>query len=220
MPEVVGTRGARRRARCRAFSPPPKGHVACIGHPVCAAPRCAPSGRSCRSGARRVAARAPRRVDHVRVERARQALVGLISTMPAGAPRPARLHERMVDRADGADQILQHLRIASAYGRACFRAASARRIFAAATCFIALVICCVFFSDRIRSRRSRTVGIYENLEALVELLDRRDQRFVRVVGELLRVCAIALRISGCFSRSEAEEAGRPLCRRGVGMSVR
>ena len=47
----------------------------------------------------------------------------------------------------------------SAYGCACFRAASALRIFAAATCFIALVICCVFFKDLIRSRRSRTLGI-------------------------------------------------------------
>ena len=48
---------------------------------------------------------------------------------------------------------------ASAYGRDCFCSASARRILAAATCFIALVICSVFFIDRIRSRRSRTEGI-------------------------------------------------------------
>ena len=57
------------------------------------------------------------------------------------------------------DLIANVAPIASAYGRDCFCSASARRIFAAATCFIAFVICCVFFSDRIRSRRSRTLGI-------------------------------------------------------------
>src|SRR5205823_11593388 len=35
----------------------------------------------------------------------------------------------------------------------------ARRSFAAATIFIALVICCVFFTDRMRRRRSMSDGI-------------------------------------------------------------
>ena len=99
------------------------------------------------------------RPNHVRIERARQPLVRGHQDDAGRRARFPRLHERMIDdvrpRSSGRCSIAA---IASAYGRACFCAASARRIFAAATCFIAFVICCVFFSDRIRSRRSLTLG--------------------------------------------------------------
>src|SRR5580704_8433344 len=72
----------------------------------------------------------------------------------------------------------------SAYGRACRWAISARRIFAAATCFIALVICCVFLSERIRSRRSLTDAI---LERLVELRDGDVELLFDVVRKLVAV---------------------------------
>ena len=44
--------------------------------------------------------------------------------------------------------------ICTAYGRAFMMRSCARRSFDAATIFIALVICCVFFTARTRRRRS------------------------------------------------------------------
>ncbi len=50
--------------------------------------------------------------------------------------------------------------ICTAYGRALMTRSCARRSFDAATIFIALVICCVFLTARIRRRRSIRDGIY------------------------------------------------------------
>jgi hypothetical protein len=47
----------------------------------------------------------------------------------------------------------------SAYGRAASADSCARRNRAAATNFIARVICCVFFTERIRRRKSRSVAM-------------------------------------------------------------
>src|SRR5438876_9618399 len=49
--------------------------------------------------------------------------------------------------------------ICAAYGRAFMIRSCARRSFDAATIFIALVICCVFLTARIRRRRSMREGI-------------------------------------------------------------
>jgi len=46
-----------------------------------------------------------------------------------------------------------------AYGRAAIAASCARRNRAAATNFIARVICWVFFTERMRRRKSRSVAI-------------------------------------------------------------
>src|SRR5437870_10943937 len=65
-----------------------------------------------------------------------------------------------------------------AYGRAANIASWARRSFAAETIFMALVICCVFLTERIRRRRSIRLGIGLALaarEALLEFLDCRLQ---------------------------------------------
>src|SRR5271165_1164833 len=96
---------------------------------------------------------------------------------------------------------------APAYGRARFCAVSARRIFAAATCFIALVICWVFFSDRIRSRRSRTEGM-RSLRALVEFRQRGRELLFRLVGELT---ALRDRLGNLRMRrvEEVDQPGRP-----------
>src|SRR5215472_18420589 len=87
-----------------------------------------------------------------------------------------------------------------AYGRAASAASCARRSRAAATNFIARVICCVFFTERMRRRKSRSVGIVvrqpESLacrssrghgEALLERLDGGlDFRLDAIVECLLR----------------------------------
>jgi hypothetical protein len=46
-----------------------------------------------------------------------------------------------------------------AYGRAANTRSWARRSFAAETTFMALVICCVFFTERIRRRKSIRLGM-------------------------------------------------------------
>src|SRR3954468_21922148 len=66
----------------------------------------------------------------------------------------------------------------------------ARRSFAAATILIALVICCVFLTERIRRRRSMRDGIsgrrgLSRGEVRAELLDRLVQRRLQLVVELL-----------------------------------
>jgi hypothetical protein len=50
-------------------------------------------------------------------------------------------------------------RMPLAYGRSDTAVSCARRSRAAAINFIARVICCVFFTERIRRRKSRSVGI-------------------------------------------------------------
>src|SRR5438034_131339 len=82
--------------------------------------------------------------------------------------------------------------ICTAYGRAFMMRSCARRSFDAATIFIALVICCVFLTARIRRRRSMSDGIrlsgscLSGREALRELLDRRlECRLERIVELLL-----------------------------------
>src|SRR5687768_8464593 len=52
--------------------------------------------------------------------------------------------------------------ICEANGRACCVRSCARRSFDAATIFMALVICCVFFTARTRRRRSMSDGISQN----------------------------------------------------------
>src|SRR5581483_4231750 len=101
-------------------------------------------------------------------------LSAVITIAPSGAPSAPGFMNGWSTVPTFAIRSCSIAPIASAYGRDCFCRASARRIFAAATCFIALVICWVFFNDRIRSRRSRTLGI-EPREALVELFDRADE---------------------------------------------
>src|SRR5665213_1688743 len=82
--------------------------------------------------------------------------------------------------------------IASAYGRDCFCRASARRIFAAATCFIALVICCVFFSDRIRSLKNTqqiTKAMKQVAAAKIrraEALQKQSRPYADAIGAMLR----------------------------------
>ena len=46
-----------------------------------------------------------------------------------------------------------------AYGRAAITRSCARRSLAAETIFMAFVICCVFFTDRIRRRMSIKLGM-------------------------------------------------------------
>src|SRR5229473_2186527 len=101
------------------------------------------------------------------------------------------------------DMIERSMRASSlAYGRAAMAASCARRSRAAATNFIARVICWVFFTERMRRRKSRSVGmvkvqraplilgrshgggkafleridgsLYFRLDAIVESLFRRD----------------------------------------------
>ena len=50
-------------------------------------------------------------------------------------------------------------RMPLAYGRSDTAVSCARRSRAAAMNFIARVICCVFFTERIRRRKSRSVGM-------------------------------------------------------------
>ena len=52
--------------------------------------------------------------------------------------------------------------ICVAYGRALMIRSCARRSFDAATIFIALVICCVFLTARIRRRRSMSDGMIQS----------------------------------------------------------
>src|SRR5579864_2270867 len=64
-----------------------------------------------------------------------------------------------------------------AYGRAAITRSCARRSFAAETIFMALVICCVFFTDRMRRRMSIRLGMrgYRGLvrhEPRLELYNR------------------------------------------------
>src|SRR5439155_4934616 len=65
-----------------------------------------------------------------------------------------------------------------AYGRAASAASWARRSRAAATNFIARVICWVFFTERMRRRKSRSV-------AMGRLLRRRCEAFLEGVHSLL-----------------------------------
>src|SRR3954469_7029666 len=79
-----------------------------------------------------------------------------------------------------------------AYGRACWMRSWARRSFDAATIFIALVICCVDLTARIRRRMSRREGIRSDRrglacgrEVLAELLERAVQLRLDGVVDLL-----------------------------------
>src|SRR5262245_37225622 len=85
-----------------------------------------------------------------------------------------------------------------------------RRSFDAATIFIALVICCVFFTARIRRRRSISEGICPRLaaeavsgcrrlprrEVLRELLHRAVERGLQLIVQLL-LLADPLNTCGC-----------------------
>ena len=74
---------------------------------------------------------------------------------------PVATVEQRMDRRIDARRHARTARAASAraYGRAFMMRSCARRSFDAATIFIALVICCVFFTARIRRRRSISDGI-------------------------------------------------------------
>src|SRR5271168_1291367 len=83
----------------------------------------------------------------------------------------------------------------SAYGRAASTRSCARRSFAAETTFMALVICCVFLTERIRRRISIKLGIVYarsgdhrflgmlGHEILLELRDRVLQFVLQIVVE-------------------------------------
>src|ERR1700686_3138691 len=83
--------------------------------------------------------------------------------------------------------------ICTANGRAFMIRSCARRSFDAATIFIALVICCVFFTARMRRRRSISDGICHSSrgcglsrrELARELLHGRGQRALQLIVELL-----------------------------------
>src|SRR5258708_37656288 len=77
------------------------------------------------------------------------------------------------------------LLISSAYGREATTRSWARRIFAAATSSIALVILRVFWTPRMRRRMSRSDAISRPLarEALLEVLDGALQRVIGLVGD-------------------------------------
>src|SRR5512142_1878454 len=95
--------------------------------------------------------------------------------------------------ADGSTRVARLARtrcICCAYGRALIIRSCARRSFDAATIFIALVICCVFLTARIRRRRSMREGIsgggrLSRREVADELLHRGVQRRLELIVELL-----------------------------------
>src|SRR5205085_8745528 len=79
-----------------------------------------------------------------------------------------------------------------AYGRARITASCARRSFAAATIFIALVIFCVFRTERMRVRMARSEAIQASSlrrggrpEDVLEFGERLIQRGAHVVGQVL-----------------------------------
>ena len=75
--------------------------------------------------------------------------------------RLARLQQRMrvlIVDARG-DATASTSRSAAAYGRAAIIRSCARRSFAAETIFMALVICCVFLTLRMRRRMSIVLGM-------------------------------------------------------------
>src|SRR5205823_10285163 len=79
--------------------------------------------------------------------------------------------------------------ICTAYGRAFMMRSCARRSFDAATIFMALVICWVFFTERIRRRRSMSDGMtlrgrgFSRREVLREFLHRPVERALDLVVE-------------------------------------
>src|SRR5260221_14571081 len=92
----------------------------------------------------------------------------------------------------------------------------ARRSFDAATIFIALVICCVFFTARIRRRRSIRGGILgrrrlSRREVAGKLLEGVLERTLQLIVELLllddpakqlRVSRLDERVESCLERPD------------------
>src|SRR3954470_985111 len=88
--------------------------------------------------------------------------------------------------------------ICTAYGRAFMMRSWARRSFDAATIFIALVICCVFLTARIRRRRSINDGICPRpLNAELAKTAKKNSIFA---------CSAAFAFLGCGGLSRAEVA--------------
>src|SRR5580700_1763725 len=81
------------------------------------------------------------------------------------------------------------LRNAAAYGRALITRSCARRSLAAETIFMALVICCVFLTERMRRRISIKLGMrgYRLIlyKASLELLDRSAEFGAQAIVESL-----------------------------------
>ena len=119
-----------------------------------------PIGSSCTVLPALLGDRVLRGADDVRVERAAQTAVrgddeqqDLVLLLALGAAADAWSTSTRVE-TDASTS-----RSAAAYGRAAIIRSCARRSFAAATIFMALVICCVFLTLRIRRRRSIVLGI-------------------------------------------------------------
>ena len=93
--------------------------------------------------------------------------------------------------------------ICTAYGRAFMIRSCARRSFDAATIFIALVICCVFFTARMRRRRSISDGMNHQVA--------RTRPAIRSRG----VCVIVVDARRCLAARElgGECLDRPVERR-------
>src|SRR5262249_28117225 len=73
----------------------------------------------------------------------------------------------------------------AAYGRARSAASCARRSFAAATIFIALVICCVERTVALRFRRAFRLGMDSRREVLPEVRERGVELDLHVVRQVL-----------------------------------
>src|SRR5436305_88752 len=81
-------------------------------------------------------------------------------------------------------------RSSAPYGRAAITRSCARRSLAAETIFMALVICCVFFTERIRRRISIRLGMCRyrlqlRQEAGLEFFDERDDLAAQLVIQRL-----------------------------------
>ena len=134
-------------------------------------------------------------LDQVGVEGAGQALVAGDQHQQDPFFRPLRqqriCRDAVVARRCGGNVRQITLRSIAAYGRAAITRSCARRSLAAETIFMALVICCVFFTERMRRRMSIKLGMrgYRLVfrdEAGFEFLDRRRQLSLqRVVESLL-----------------------------------
>ena len=115
-------------------------------------------------GVRMLGDEALRGFDQVRVERARQSAVGGEQRPAESAVSGRSLQQRRCSRSRRSRprrprRSTARAAASRAYGRAAITRSCARRSFAAETIFMALVICCVFLTERMRRRMSIRLGI-------------------------------------------------------------